>query len=163
MATQTAYSTNIAPPPPGTVAGGMDVAKVSTGICEVASPGIPFGRIVSQGLLSDQGIVLVATDNLKVKGISVRDITLRGDLAVADAYVSPNSMAVLEEGDIWVEPGEAVLAFDPVFFNLTTGVLFKSTAGGRSLTALPNCFFKTSCGVGGRAIVTMTAGKRTVA
>lgn len=163
MPTQTTYSLNIAPPPPGTIAGAHDVAKTTTGICETASPGIPFGRIVSRGTLSDQGAVLGAvspTDNTRVLGVSVKDATLRGDLAVLDAFLPPNSMTILEEGDIWVEPGEAVLAFDPVFFQFTTGILFKATGGGKSLTALQGCYFKTACGIGGRAIVSMAFGKK---
>lgn len=159
MATQTTYTTNIAPPGPGVVAGAMESAKITTGIAETASPGIPFGRAVSQGTLSDYGVVLGGT-LAGFRGVSVRDITLRGDQAVVDAYLPPNSVGVLESGDIWVEPGEAVLAHDPVFFNLTTGVFFKATAGGISATALIGAYFKTACGIGGRAILSMPFGRK---
>lgn len=159
MTTQTTYTTNIAPPGPGTVAGAFDAAKTTTGIAETASPGIPFGRVVSQGTLSDQGVVLGGT-LVGFRGISIRDITLRGDQAVVDAYLPPNTVGVLEEGDIWVEPGEAVLAHDPVFFNLTTGVLMKATGAGLSATALIGCYYKTSCGIGGRAIVSIAFGRK---
>ena len=158
MTTQTAYTTNIAPPGPGTIAGAFDAAKTTTGIAETASPGIPFGRAVSQGSLSDQGVVLGGT-LVGFRGVSVRDVTLRGDLAVVDAFLPPNSLSVLEEGDIWVEPGEAVAAHDIVTFNLTTGVLMK-TAGAPNSAALPQCYFKTSCGVGGRAIVSIAFGRK---
>jgi hypothetical protein len=158
MTTQTAYTTNIAPPGPGTIAGAFDVAKTTTGICETASPGIPFGRAVSQGSLSDQGVVLGGT-LAGFRGVSVRDVTLRGDLAVVDAFLPPNSLSVLEEGDIWVEPGEAVNAHDPVYFHLTTGVFWKSTTTGFS-AVLPGAYWKTSCGVGGRAILSMSFGKK---
>lgn len=157
--TQTTYAMNISPPPPGTIAGQMDSAKTTTGIAETASPGIPFGRAVSQGALSDAGIILGGT-LAGFRGISVRDITLPGNRAVLDAYLPPDSAGVLEEGDIWVEPGEAVLAHDPVFFHLTTGVLMKATAAGISATALPQCYFKTACGIGGRAIVSIAFGRK---
>jgi hypothetical protein len=156
MTTQTTYASNISPPPPGTIAGGMDSAYVSTGICETVSPGIPFGRAVSQGTLSDQGIV-IAGAAAAFKGISVRDVTLRGDLAVVDAYLPLNSMGVLEEGDIWVEPSVAVAANDPVFYEPLTGV-FRNILDTDGI-AVARARFKTSCGVGGRAIITLAGGR----
>jgi hypothetical protein len=156
--TQTTYAMNIAPPPPGTIAGQMDSSKVTTGIAETASPGIPFGRAVSQGALSDAGVIIGGTV-AGFRGISVRDVTLKGDRAVLDAYLPPDSVGVLEEGDIWVEPGEAVLAHDVVCFVLATGVLVK-TPGGANSVALPQCYFKTSCGIGGRAIVSIAFGRK---
>ena len=47
--TQTSYSERMAPNVPGTLAGQVNEARITTGICETASPGIPFGRAVSQG------------------------------------------------------------------------------------------------------------------
>lgn len=158
MPTQTSYATNISPPGPGVIAGSMDVAKTTTGICETASPGIPFGRAVAQGTLSDYGVVLGGV-LLGFRGVSIRDQTLRGDLAVVDAYLPPNSVGVLEEGDIWVEPGEAVAAHDPVFYNTTTGVFMKA-AGAGLVGPLPGAYFKTSCGVSGRAILAMSFGRK---
>lgn len=156
MTTQTTYASNISPPGPGTIAGNMDSAKVATGICETASPGIPFGRAVAQGTLSDQGIILGGAA-ATFKGISVRDITLRGDGAVVDAYLPPNSMGVLEEGDIWVEPSVAVAANDPVYFEPTTGV-FRNILDVDGIL-VTRARFKTSCGVGGRAIISLDGGR----
>jgi len=155
MSTQTSYSERMAPPSPGVIAGSDYDTK--TGICETASPGIPFGRAVGQGTLSDQGTVLGGT-LAKFKGISVRDITLRGDVATADLdkYQAPNNMAILSRGEIWAEPGEAVNAGDPVFFNSTTGVLMKATNTGL-VGPIKGAAWKTSCGIGGRAVV-MLAG-----
>jgi hypothetical protein len=150
MATQTTYATNISPPGPGTLAGNVDNARIATRIAETASPGIPFGRAVGIGTLSDQGAVLGAATAAAFRGISLRDVTLRGDLAVVDAYLPPNSMGVLESGEVWVEPGEAVAVADPVYFVPATGVFMK-TVGTNVLVA--NARWKTSCGVGGRAIV----------
>lgn len=157
MTTQTTYNERIAPNGPGVVAGNMDNAKVTTGICETASPGIPFGRAVSQGTLSDEGVVLGGS-LIGFRGVSIRDVTLRGDLAVVDAYLPPNGAGVLERGDIWVEPTVAVLAHDPVWFNATTGTFNKSTGIG----PLPGAYFKTSCGIGGRAILSLMGGKAAV-
>jgi hypothetical protein len=157
MATQTTYSTNIAPPSAGTIAGQRDSARIATGICETASPGIPFGRAVGQGTLSNEGTLLGAATYDKFKGVSVRDITLRGDGAVVDAYLPPNSMGILEQGDIWVAPGEAVAAHDSVYFVPATGVFMKTNAGGAIL--IPGAFFKTAAGVSGLAILSLPMGK----
>ena len=155
MTTQTTYSERMAPPAPGTVAGEFSVARSTTGICETASPGIPFGRAVSQGALSDQGVI-IGGSLAGFRGVSIRDITLRGDLAVVDAYLPPNSVGVLEDGDIWVEPTVAVNAHDPVWFNATTGTFNKSTGVG----PIPGAYWKTSCGIGGRAILSIPQGGR---
>lgn len=157
MTTQTAYNERMAPPPPGTIAGQMDNARTVTGICETASPGIPFGRAVSQGSLSDEGAILGGT-LAGFKGVSVRDVTLRGDVATADLdnYQAPNSMSILESGDIWVEPAEAVTAHAQAYFVAATGIWTDNSSGA---LLVPGAFFKTSCGVGGRAILSLRGGR----
>lgn len=154
MTTQTTYSERMAPPSPGTIAG-QDY-QTDTGICEQASPGIPFGRAVSQGSLSDQGVILGGTA-AGFRGLSVRDITLRGDLAVVDAYLPPNSVGLLTEGPMWVEPATAVSANDAVYFNGTTGQLSNNASGTQ---LIKGARWKTSCGVGGRAIVEIPRYKK---
>lgn len=153
MTTQTSYSERIAPPGPGTVAGNFDNARTSTGICETAAPGIPFGRAVgvASSPVSDQGRVLGAADLAHFRGVSIKDITLRGDVASAnlDHYIPPNSMGVLESGEIWVEPAVAVAVTDPVHFIAATGI-FTNTG---NIGPIVGAKWKTSCGVGGRAIV----------
>jgi len=150
MATQTSYSERIAPPMPGVIAGNMDNARIATGICETAAPGIPFGRAISQGVLSDQGRLLGGVLTA-FRGISVRDITLRGDVATAnlDKYQPLNNMGCLESGEIWVEPAVAVAVTDPVHYVQATGI-FTNTGG---IGPIVGAKWKTSCGVGGRAIV----------
>jgi hypothetical protein len=138
---------------PGVLAGNVNNSRRATGIAETASPGIPFGRAVSQGTLSDQGVVLGGT-LVGFRGASIRDITLRGDQAIVDAYLPPNNVGVMEDGDMWVEPGEAVAANDPVWFHGTTGVFYKATGTGR-VGPIKGARWKTSCGIGGRAIVTL--------
>jgi hypothetical protein len=137
----------------------MDSARVTTGICETASPGIPFGRAVSQGTLSDEGCILGGT-LAGFRGVSIRDITLRGDegSTTLDKYQTPDSMGVLEAGDIWVEPNEAVAAHAAVYFVAATGI-FSDNASG-ALGPIPGAYWKTSCGVGGRAIVSIPQGGR---
>jgi hypothetical protein len=154
MVTQSTYSERMAPPGPGVVAGQMDNARIVTGIAETASPGIPFGRAVSQGSSSDQGVVIGGT-LAGFRGVSIRDVTLPGSRTVLDAYLPPDSVGVLESGDIWVEPTVAVNANDPVWFNATTGTFNKSTGIGPIIGAR----WKTSCGVGGRAILSLRGGK----
>ena len=157
MTTQTVYSTNISPPRAGTIAGNMDNAKVITGICETASPGIGFGLAVSQGALSDQGAIIGGT-LAGFKGCSVRDITLRGDQSVVDAYLPPNSMGILEAGDIWVQVGEAVAAHDIACFVLATGVWVK-TPGGANSGLIPGAYYKTAAALNGFAILSLPGGR----
>lgn len=150
---QTSYSERIAPPGPGTIQGTYD--KGGTGICETASPGIPFGRAVSQGTLSDQGVVLGGTLD-GFRGVSIRDVTLGAE---KDAYLPPDSVGVYERGLIWVEPGEAVSANDPVWFDGTTGVFYKSTGSGR-VGPVKGARWDTSAGVGGRAVLELSGYSR---
>jgi hypothetical protein len=149
----------MAPPSPGTLAGQVNEARITTGICETASPGIPFGRAVSQGTLSDEGVVLGGS-LAGFRGVSIRDITLRGDVASADLdhYLPPNSVGCMESGDIWVEPNEAVTAHAAVYFVAATGI-FSDNASG-AVGPIPGAYWKTSCGVGGRAIVSIPQGGR---
>jgi hypothetical protein len=153
MPIQTTYGERIAPPGPGVIHGSD--RDVDTGICETASPGIGFGLAVSQGTLSDQGVVLGGTV-AGFRGVTVRDVTLPPENA--DKYLPPNSMAVLTRGPIWTEPGEAVAANDPVYFHGTTGVFYKSAAAGR-VGPLPGSRWKTACGIGGRAIAQISDHK----
>lgn len=157
MATQTSYSERMAPPMAGVVAGQMDNARTTTGICETASPGIPFGRAVSQGSASDQGVIIGGT-LAGFRGVTIRDVTLRGDRAAdeLDAYQVPDNVGILESGDIWVEPTVAVAANDVVWFNATTGTFNISTGIG----PIPGARFKTSCGIGGRAILSLDGGRK---
>jgi hypothetical protein len=159
MAYQTTYNERMAPPMPGVVAGQMDNARIVTGIAETAAPGIPFGRAVSQGALSDQGIILGGS-LAGLRGVSIRDTTLRGDVSDAnrDKYQPTNSAGVLESGDIWIEPGEAVATTDAVYFIAATGVFMKTASG--AIGPVPGYRFKTSCGVGGRCILSCDGGKK---
>lgn len=159
MTTQTTYSEGMALPSPGTLAGSVDTARTTTGICETAAPGIPFGRAVSQGTLSDQGCV-IGGSLAGFRGVSIRDVTLRGDVDAAnlDKYQPPNSMGVMESGDIWVEPAGAVAAHAAVYFAAATGI-FDDAAGG-NIGPIPGAYWKTSCDVGGRAIVAIPQGGR---
>jgi hypothetical protein len=141
MAIQTSYSERIAAPGPGVV-GGSDFDSV-TGLCETADPGIPFGRAVSQGTLSDKGVVLGGTA-AAFRGVSIRDITLGAE---QDAYLPPNNVGILQRGQIWLEPAVAVAANDIVHFNTTTGI-FSNTGG----ILVKGAHWVTSCGIGGRAI-----------
>jgi hypothetical protein len=146
---QTSYSERMAPPSPGTISGTYD--KGETGICETASPGIPFGRAVSQGTLSDQGVILGGT-LAAFRGVSIRDITLGAE---QDAYLPPNNVGVYMRGQIWVEPGEAVTADSPVYFNGATGVFYMAATGG-ALGPIKGARWKTSCGIGGRAVLDLS-------
>jgi hypothetical protein len=155
--TQTVYNERMAPPSPGTLAGQVNEARITTGICETANPGIPFGRAVSQGSLSDQGVILGGS-LAGFRGVSVKDIGLAAGSVSVDHFLPPNSLSVLESGDIWVEPNEAVTAHAAVYFVAATG-LFSDNATG-AVGPIPGAYWKTSCGVGGRAIVSIPQGGR---
>lgn len=157
MTTQTSYSERMAPPSPGTLAGQVNEARITTGICETASPGIPFGRAVSQGALSDQGVI-IGGSLAGFRGISVKDINLPAGRSVVDAFLPPDSLSVMESGDIWVEPNEAVSAHAAVYFVAATGLLSDNASG--AVGPIPGAYWKTSCGVGGRAIVSIPQGGR---
>jgi hypothetical protein len=159
MTNQTSYSERMGLPEPGTLAGNVDSARTTTGIAETAAPGIPFGRAISQGTLSDQGVILGGS-LASLRGVSIRDITLRGDVSAAnlDKYQPTNSVGVMESGDIWVEPAGAVAAHAAVYFSATTGI-FDDAAGG-NVGPIPGAYWKTSCDEGGRAIVAIPQGGR---
>lgn len=143
-AVQTTYGT-MSPPQAGTL-GGSEYDSIE-GICEVG--GIPLGRAVSKGTLSDKGVILGG--NLAgFRGISFKDVTLVA--ANADTYQPPNNVGVLQAGQVWVEPGEAVVANNPVFFDTTTGILFKQAGGGR-VGPVKGMRFVTGAAIGGRSLV----------
>lgn len=145
MAYQTDYNEQPLDNSPGTVAGNFDNARSSTGTCETDA-GIGFGLAVSRGANSDRGTILGGT-LAGFRGCSIKDITLVTDNG--DKYQKPNSMGILESGEIWVEPAVAVAIDDPVHFDGTTGVWSNTGGIGPVLGAR----WKTSCAVGGRAIL----------
>lgn len=149
---QTEYNEQMKAPAPGIISS-SDYNTV-TGIAEGAS-GIGFGLAVSKGNAGvDKSTVLGGTV-AGFKGISVRDVTLDAVAAgstLLDKYVAPGNMGILQRGQIWVEPGEAVADEDPVYFDGTTGVFYKSASAGR-VGPIPGAKFVGSCGVGGRAEV----------
>jgi hypothetical protein len=153
MAVQTTYSERMSPNSPGTI-GGSDYDTV-TGLCETAAPGgIPFGRAVGQGTLSDKGVVLGGSSTT-FRGVSLKDATLGAE---QDVYLPPNNVGVLTKGEIWVEPGVAVTPQDPVHFNASTGVF--AISGGTG--PIKGARWVTSCGIGGRALLYLSGYARFV-
>lgn len=157
MTTQTSYSERMSPPRPGTLAGNVDSARTITGICETEA-GIGFGLAVSQGTLSDEGTILGGT-LAGFKGVAIRDVTLRGDSGDVDNYIPPNSMGIMESGDIWVSPVEDVAAHNAVYFDGTTG-RFGDTNGSGKLGPIPGAYWKTSASADGAAILSIPQGGR---
>lgn len=142
---QTSYTEGMTDNSPGTLAGNFDNARSSTGTCTTEA-GIGFGLAVSRDTSSDRATKLGGTIT-DFRGVSIKDPTLASDNA--DKYLPPNSMGVLESGEIWVEPSVAVSIDDPVHFDETTGI-FKITGGSGPVVGAR---WKTSCGIGGRAIL----------
>lgn len=150
MVTQVNYNERMQPLPPGSRAG--TDGNVTTGICETPSPGIPFGRACSRGVLSDQGAVLGGS-LAGFRGISLKDVTL--DVRNNDAFLPTNNLGILERGAVWVEPTVAVVPGDPVWFNATTGTFNKSTGIG----PIPGAYFMDTAGIGGRSRVYLRGGR----
>lgn len=141
---QSTYSERMAPVGPGTITS-SDYDTV-TGLCETAAPGIGFGLAVSQGTLSDKGMVLGGS-LAGFRGPSVRDITLGAE---QDKYLPPNNVSAARRGQVMLEPGTAVLANDPVWFDTVTGIFYKATGTNR-VGPVKGAHWVTSCGAGGRA------------
>lgn len=147
---QTDYTERMLPPSPGTIAGSDFNTK--TGNCETAA-GIGFGLAVSQGVLSDKGVVLGGALP-GFLGISVRDITLASvGGASVDKYQQYKNIGYLSRGQIWVLAGAAVAANDPVHFDAATGAI--SNAGG--VGPIPGARFVTSGANGSRVLIELQA------
>ena len=144
-AVQTTYGP-MSSPQAGTL-GASDYDSI-TGICE-GGGSIPLGRAVSKGALSDKGVILGGS-LAGLRGVSFKDVTLSS--SQLDNYALTNSVGVLQRGQLWVEPGEAVLANDPVYFSTTTGILFKSAGAGR-VGPVKGMRFVTGAAIGGRALL----------
>lgn len=147
---QSTYSETMKAPSPGTISS-SDYNTI-TGLAEGGDIG--FGLAVSVGTVATKGdkATVVGGTLDKFKGISVRDIAALRPADNSDKYRETANMGILQRGQIWVEPGEAVVADDPVFFNGTTGVLMKSNTGG-ALGPIKGARWVTSCAVNGRAEV----------
>ena len=149
IAAQTTYSERMAPPSPGSPSG-SDYDTI-TGLCETTAPGIPFGRAVSQGTLSDKGMVLGGT-LAAFRGVSLKDITLASE---QDAYLPPNSMfhrSNLYRGLVCQTDGRTVNANPVKLCRPPTGTFNKSTGLG----PIKGARWETSCGVGGRALLQLS-------
>lgn len=127
-AVQSTYTEGMRAPAPGTISG-SDYDTI-TGNCETAA-GIPFGVAVATGTVSTHGdkATVIGGALATFKGIAVRDITLAPSSASQDKYLERGNMTILRRGQIWVEPREAVVANDPVYFIAATGVLSNSASG----------------------------------
>lgn len=148
---QTAYSRYR----PGSQNGMLASAKASdvidTGISDMpAGQGIGFGLAVSQGAMSDQGVVLGTLSGGTFRGITIADPTLANRSSTfTDKYEPGENVAVLVNGDIWVVTADAVVPGAVVKFSTTTGAL--STGTG---TTIANAEWRTTQATpGGLAVV----------
>lgn len=152
---QTTYSEGMLDNSPGTLGGNVDNARTSTGTCETVA-GIGFGLAVGRGANSDRGTVLGGAIT-GLRGCSIKDVTLV--VGNADKYLPPNSMGIMESGEVWVEPAVAIDIDDPVHYVSATGVWTNTGGVGPVLGAR----WKTSCGVGGRALLQLPTYQQAVA
>lgn len=114
--------------------------------------GIGFGLACGQGA-ADDGVILGAGSAAGFVGISMKDITLV--VSDADKYQRYANAAILNEGDIWVTTGGAVVAGGDVTFVASTGVLGSVAADGTHFT-IAGARWMTSAGSGELAIVRLS-------
>jgi hypothetical protein len=123
-----------------------------TRICETAA-GIAFGVAVSQGT-SDKEALLGAAAVTGFVGVTIRDVTIVNN-AAADKYPRYSNMAVMTDGDIWVQVGGDVTKGNDVSFSSTTGVLSTAATSGTQF-AIAGARWMTSASNGGFAILRLT-------
>lgn len=126
--------------------------------------GIPFGRAVCQGLVSNAAATLGALSGGEFVGITRADPTLPNtDPDFTDKYADGENMAVMVRGDMWVIPATNVSPGGAVYFNSSTGELGASgisnavlIANAKWITAYPDTE-NTLVTTGRFAIVRLTA------
>lgn len=121
--TQPTYQATLDPGRRGLVVGSD--FNADTGNCETAA-GLAFGIAVSQGSVSDKGVIIGGTSE-GFRGITIRDVTLES--ANLDKYPRYSNVGVLTRGKIWCLPSHAVAPGDQVYFVPGTGVLTNQSSG----------------------------------
>ena len=144
-AVQSTYAENIDAARAGLLAG-CDY-NIDTGIVETAA-GIGFGLAVSQGSVSDKGVVLGGA-LAGFRGISVRDVTLGAEV---DAYAQYKNLGVITRGKVWVTVAVAVAPNDPVHYVSATGAFTNTGDIGPILGAR----YVTTAGIGELAQVELS-------
>lgn len=129
MTTQTSYLERQAKGFAGQVAS-MRAYDSITRSCETAA-GLAFGIAVGRGS-NDHGVVIGGALGL-FKGATIRDVTLMG--SQSDKYVQYQNVAILTEGEIWVQVTGTPGPGDPVHYSATTGVFAASGGSGPLLGA----------------------------
>jgi hypothetical protein len=124
MTTQTSYLERQPKAFAGQVAS-MRSSDAITRSCETAA-GIGFGLAVGRGS-GDHGVILGGALGL-FRGATIRDVTLMG--SQSDKYVQYQNVAVLTEGEIFVQVTGTPGPGDPVHFNAGTGVFAASGGTG---------------------------------
>lgn len=145
---QTSYRETMKPPAPGTISG-SDFDTMTGNAQDASGNGIPFGRAVGEGNVGTHGDKATVIGGVigGFKGISVRDIAAG---AATDVYKDKTNMSILRRGQIWVEPREAVVANDAVYYVSATGILSNTASG--AVGPIPGARWITSS-VDGRAEV----------
>jgi hypothetical protein len=149
-AVQTTYSATLQPGLEGQIASMLDDDDVETRLCETAA-GIAFGRAVSEGTNARGAVLGGATKFIGITAIDTTLIIKSGQ--TVDLYQQRDSMAVLNEGDIWVRPVAAVTHGLAATYDSTTGQLNPVAAG----VAIPASRYITSASAGQLALLRLTA------
>jgi hypothetical protein len=134
----------------GQIASMLDDDDVETRLCETAA-GIAFGRAVSEGTNARGAVLGGATKFIGITAIDTTLIIKSGQ--TVDLYQQRDSMAVLNEGDIWVRPVAAVTHGLAATYDSTTGQLNPVAAG----VAIPASRYITSASAGQLALLRLTA------
>jgi hypothetical protein len=121
---QTSYSETIRPAVAGMVANQRTYDAI-TRTCEVEA-GIGFGLAVAQGTAdAEKGCVLGGALPIFL-GVSMKDVTTDSD--PVDEYSEHDNVAILTQGEIWVQVTGTPTPASAVHYNATTGVF--ATSGG---------------------------------
>lgn len=119
-----------------------------SGICESASIG--FGLAVSRGV-ADNGVILGGPT---FKGIAVRDVTISHD--TPDRYEEPDTVTVMNRGDIWVQVASAVVNDKQAYYNSSTGEL--GASGISNAVAIAGAIFLDTADEDGFSRVRLSNG-----
>lgn len=116
-----------------------------------AEEAIPFGRAVKRGTDPEKQILIVDGSGDTFLGVSILQHTLENPLGAGEAqYAIGDTVSVAEEGPIYVEVTDAVIAGAAAFVDVANGKFTDVSTGN---LAVPGGTFDSSAAANGVAIL----------